>query len=193
MSDIPTIFLDRDGVINQEPGPIVVPEQFVFIPQSVEAIRLINDQGWRSIIITNQAALAKNEMSPENFQKICDKMYAGFQEYDAYVDDFFYCPHFPTYQQGYIAELCFPCECRKPNPKMLQDAITKHHVNLNKSVFIGDTSTDFKAGQQVGITTIGVKTGHAGRDGKTDSVPHYWAENLYQAIQMLIQQQWFSA
>ncbi len=181
-----TVFLDRDGVINEEPGPILRPEQFRFIPGSVQAIRRINDKGWRCLVVSNQAAFAKRQLTMENFQRICEKMEQGLREVGAHVDDLFYCPHYPRWQEGWDAELCGPCDCRKPGTLLFHQAAEKHGVDWKQTVFIGDTTTDFEAARRLGIPMIGVQTGHAGKDGKCDGTPTLWVKDLQMAVEEVL-------
>ena len=69
------ILLDRDGVINHEPGPILNPEQFTMIPGSADAVTRINAQGWKCFVVTNQAAIARGDLSEDVFDQITDKMH----------------------------------------------------------------------------------------------------------------------
>lgn len=181
----PVVFLDRDGVINQEPGPIVHPDQLRFIPKSLEAIKEINQMGKRCIVITNQAAFAKGLLTQSVFEKICQKLKQHLADVGGYIDDLFYCPHYPSWEPGRIEELCHPCECRKPGTLLFEKAVEKHNLSLTSAVFIGDTTTDFEAAKRLGIKSVGVRTGHQGTDGKCEATPDAWADDLWSAVQQL--------
>tara|TARA_B100000408_G_scaffold75686_1_gene57831 strand:+ start:489 stop:824 length:336 start_codon:yes stop_codon:yes gene_type:complete len=86
-SRLRVILLDRDGVINQEPGPILSPEQFVMIPGSADAVARINDQDWKCFVITNQAAIARGDLNEEVFEQITDKMHLELQKSGAHMTD----------------------------------------------------------------------------------------------------------
>ncbi|MBF0353066.1 MAG: HAD-IIIA family hydrolase [SAR324 cluster bacterium] len=181
-----TVFVDRDGVINQEPGPILTPEQFIWIPRSAEAIKKINEQSWRCIVVSNQSGFARGTLSMEQFQAICDKMNQGFAKVGAHIDDLFYCPHYPKPLKDGVKELCVDCECRKPGTMMFDQAARKHGILPKDCVFIGDTTTDFEAAYRWGMPVIGVRTGHAGDDRKCDREPFAWVDDLYEAVTMII-------
>lgn len=179
------VFVDRDGVINQEPGPILTPDQFVWIPGSIEAIARINAQGWLCIVVSNQSAFARGTLTQANFDAIHDKMQKDLQRHNAHIDGMYYCPHYPRWEAGWIKALCIPCECRKPGTKMFAEASRQHGFTPAEAVFIGDCSTDFEAAKRWGMRSIGVRTGYAGRDGKSDVQPDGWAEDLLDAATYL--------
>ncbi|MGK5093104.1 HAD-IIIA family hydrolase [Deltaproteobacteria bacterium TL4] len=183
------VFLDRDGVINQEQSYITSAENFSLIPQSAEAIRLINQQNWLCIVITNQSAFARGLMSQHSFDQICKKMEEDLAQYEAKIDDLFYCPHHPQWKPGWVKELCHPCECRKPGVQLFEQAAKKYDFfNRQAAVFIGDTTSDFEAASRWQMPSIGLETGHAGKDGKYDRSPTLWAKNLYAAVELLLRQ-----
>lgn len=180
----PVIFLDRDGVINEEPGPVVRAEQLRIIPRSLEAIRVINDHNILCVVVTNQAAFAKGLMTQEDFEKICAKLNDALAQKGGHIDDLFYCCHYPTWEEGRLAELCHPCDCRKPGTLLFEQAVEKHNIDLKQAIFVGDTTSDFEAARRLGIPSIGVKTGHAGKDGKCDTDPTEWADDLWEAVKL---------
>ncbi|MBF0286831.1 MAG: HAD-IIIA family hydrolase [SAR324 cluster bacterium] len=180
-----TIFLDRDGVINEEPGPILTPEQLLFIPGSLEAIQRINQQKKLCIVITNQAAIARKQLSQEVFEQICLKLSRHLENLGAHIDDLFYCPHYPHWEEGWSKALCHPCECRKPGTLLFKQAAQRYNIDFKKSIFIGDTTSDFEAAKRLGMRSIGVRTGHGGQDGKCPCHPDSWAENLQGAVNLL--------
>ena len=103
------ILLDRDGVINQEPGPILTPEQFIMIPKSSDAVARINAQGWKCFVITNQAAIARGDLNQAVFQEITDKMHHELQKSGARIDGQYFCPHHPDWENG--KRLTEPKQC----------------------------------------------------------------------------------
>ena len=87
-NNIRVVLLDRDGVINEEPGPILSPEKFVMIPKSAAAVARLNARGWRCFVITNQAAFARGDLSESVFQTITEKMRAELEKSAATVVHF---------------------------------------------------------------------------------------------------------
>ena len=153
------IFLDRDGVVNElvyheEHGLKDSPstaEQFVLIDGAGEAINQFRDMGYKVIIISNQPGMAKEHMSRQNFDEICQKMKDELASAGAFLDGEYYCFHHPDAK---IAEMKVNCECRKPKPGLLLQAAQELGIDLAQSWMIGDGLTDVKAGKAAGVRTI---------------------------------------
>ena len=108
-----TVFLDRDGVVNQDsPDYIKSPEEFHFIPQSPEAVALLNRHGFQVILITNQSLIGRGMAPVSTLEAIFDKMKAGVAAAGGEILDIFYCPHTPD----------GGCDCRKPKPGLIEQA-----------------------------------------------------------------------
>ena len=153
------VFVDRDGVVNEEPGPIVSPEQFHLFPRSLRGIHEINRWGRLCIVVSNQAAFAKGLLTEEKFAQIGLKLKNVLAAKQAHIDDLFYCPHFPHWQEGYVRELCHSCQCRKPGTLLFEQASHKYRLVLKNAVFIGDKTSDFEVARRLGMFSIGVRTG----------------------------------
>ena len=179
------IFVDRDGVLNDEPGPVVFPEQFHPIPRSLDAIHQINRWGRLCIVVTNQAAFAKGLLTEAIFAQIGLKLKNDLAARQAHIDDLFFCPHFPQWQEGYVRELCHPCQCRKPGTLLFEQASQKYRLDLENTVFIGDKTSDFEVARRLSMFSIGVRTGHGGQDGQYDCAPLCWADDLLDAVHLL--------
>ena len=181
------ILLDRDGVINQEPGPILTPEQFVMIPKSAAAVARLNAKGWQCFVITNQAAFARGDLSETVFQTITAKMGSELEKSGAHIDGQYYCPHHPDWKNGQRIKEPKPCACRKPGTLLLEQAAAEHGFSAAESVLIGDSIGDFAAAAKWGTCSIGVRTGHAGQDGKASAEPDYWKADLWDAVEFLLE------
>ena len=181
------ILLDRDGVINQEPGPILTPEQFVMIPKSAAAVARLNAKGWQCFVITNQAAFARGDLSETVFQTITAKMVSELEKSGAHIDGQYYCPHHPDWKNGQRRKEPKPCACRKPGTLLLEQAAAEHGFSAAESVLIGDSIGDFAAAAKWGTCSIGVRTGHAGQDGKASAEPDYWKADLWDAVEFLLE------
>ena len=107
-NNLRVVLLDRDGVINEEPGPILTPEQFVMIPKSAAAVARLNAEGFRCFVITNQAAFARGDLSESEFQAITDKMQYELHKAGAHLDGQYYCPHHPDWENGERREVPVP-------------------------------------------------------------------------------------
>lgn len=154
------IFLDRDGTINKYVGFLRNIEEFELLDGVSEAIKLINDSGYLTIVVTNQPVIARGEVSLEKLQEIHNKMETLLGQSGAYVDDIFYCPHHPHKgYEGERPEYKIECECRKPKPGMLLAAAEKYNIDLSQSWMIGDGENDVEAGESAGCQTVQIEEG----------------------------------
>ena len=145
-----TIFLDRDGVINENRADYVKSwHEFCFLAGSREAIARLSQAGHRIIICTNQAAVARGHISIETVEDIHRRMVESIAEFGGMIEKVYYCPHGKDEN----------CACRKPRPGMLLRARDELGVDLNDAVFIGDSMTDVQAGLAAGVDSILVLTG----------------------------------
>ena len=145
-----TIFLDRDGVINENRSDYVKSwQEFRFLAGSREAIARLTQAGHRIIVCSNQAAIARGYTTIETVEDIHRRMMAAIEEVGGAIERVYYCPHGKDEQ----------CGCRKPSPGMLLRARDELGVDLNDAVFIGDSITDVRAGLAAGVRSILVLSG----------------------------------
>ena len=145
-----TIFLDRDGVINENRSDYVKSwDEFRFLPGSKEAIARLTHAGHRIVVCTNQTGIARGIIPVETVEEIHRLMIVEIAKAGGKIERVYYCPHAKD-------ENCF---CRKPRPGMLLRARDELGINMNDALFIGDAMTDVRAGLAVGIHTILVLTG----------------------------------
>ncbi|MDE0315051.1 MAG: D-glycero-beta-D-manno-heptose 1,7-bisphosphate 7-phosphatase [Candidatus Poribacteria bacterium] len=183
-----TVFLDRDGVINKNPpdyGYVRNWREFVFLPNALAAIRDLTHNGYRIIVVTNQAGIGKGIYTEQHLADIHCRMLAEIEEAEGQICKVYYCPHHP--EAG--------CKCRKPEPGMLIQAAREHDIDVSKTYFIGDSITDMQAARSASALPILVLTGH-GRDSynrysNSDSTtkiskPEKIFTNLYTASRWLI-------
>ncbi len=181
------VFLDRDGTINEYVGFLTREEQFNLLPGVAEAVAKLNASSYLTIVATNQPVIARGECSYKELDKIHMKMETDFGKQGAYLDDILFCPHHPHGgYEGEVPELKIDCDCRKPKIGMLTQAAEKYNIDLMQSYYIGDTTMDIQTGINAGMKTILVKTGEAGMDGKYDIRPDYVANDLMEAIDVIL-------
>ncbi|VGO12204.1 D-glycero-beta-D-manno-heptose-1,7-bisphosphate 7-phosphatase [Pontiella desulfatans] len=146
--DKPCIFFDRDGIVNESPGPGYVErwEDFHLQPGFVAALRTVAAKGYPAVIITNQQGVAKGLYSEEELAGIHGNMRAQLRAHGVDVLDIFQCTHFASDN----------CHCRKPKAGMFHDAAKKHGLDLLRSWMIGDSEKDVEAGRLAGCKTIRV-------------------------------------
>jgi D-glycero-D-manno-heptose 1,7-bisphosphate phosphatase len=144
----PALFLDRDGVINVDHGYVSQPEHFQFIPGIFELVRIANEHSFRVVVATNQAGIARGYYSSETFSQLTDWMLQRFIENGALIDSVYHCPHHPTEGLGFYR---LDCQCRKPQPGLLLQAMAELTIAAPESIIIGDKPSDLEAGQSAGV------------------------------------------
>ena len=127
------IFLDRDGTINVEKDYIYKCEDLVFEEGSVEALKTFKNLGYILIVVSNQSGIARGYFTEEDLKAFNNNMNEKLKEEAVEITEFYCCPHHPD---G-LAEYKKVCDCRKPNNKMLEDAIEKYNIDREKSYMIG--------------------------------------------------------
>ena len=145
MHKLKTVFVDRDGVINQERNDYVKSiSELEICPNVAKNIKLLKDAGFLVIVITNQSAVNRGIITHEMINQIHNSIQDHLKKYGTFLDGFYYCPHVPDEN----------CNCRKPKPGLLQQAILELNIDLNSSWMIGDSDSDIEAADSVGCKAI---------------------------------------
>jgi len=145
------IILDRDGVINQDSKDYIKSaSEWKAIPGSLPGIARLCQNGFRVIVITNQACLAKKKLDIVALNEIHRKLLDHLSQYGGSIDAFFFCPHEPKDN----------CNCRKPKTGLLDEISHRLHVPLTGVPMVGDKLIDIEAAIAVGAKPIMVKTGY---------------------------------
>ncbi len=142
-----TIILDRDGVINKKPPKadyVKSWSEFEFLPESVEGLKLLNDNGFKIIIATNQPGIARGLMKHEDLITIHDKLKSELEKNSVRIDGIYVCEH--GWDDG--------CDCRKPNAGLLFQAANDFKLDLTKTFYVGDDERDMEAGTRAGCKTF---------------------------------------
>lgn len=179
------IFLDRDGVINENIDLIHKPEDFHLYPFTSRAISKINTSDYLAVVTTNQSVVARNLTTIKGLGEIHKKMETELGDAGAKLDAIYYCPHHPD--KGYPEENVaykIDCDCRKPKPGMINNASRDFNIDATQSYMIGDSEADMGAGKAAGCTTVGVMTGFGLRKAKTK--PDYLFSNLEEAANFIV-------
>jgi D,D-heptose 1,7-bisphosphate phosphatase len=179
------IFLDRDGTLNFDPGYLSNPKDLkLFSDTGVVLAALKNNYLFKLIVISNQSGIARNLITEEQVISVNEELNKKLLEFNVQIDAFYYCPFHPDFSSEE------DCLCRKPSPKMIFDAAKDFSVDLSKSYFIGDTSSDIKAGLAAQLKTVLVKTGYGAESisilQKENIFPNFVAENLTEACKFII-------
>ena len=154
------IFLDRDGTINVEKDYIYKSEDLVFEEGTIDALKTFKNLGYILIVVSNQSGIARGYFTEEDLNIFNNNMNEILKKNGIEITEFYCCPHHPD---G-IGEYKKVCECRKPNNKMIEDAIKKYNIDREKSYMIGDKTSDIGAGIKSNLKTVLVKTGYGLKD-----------------------------
>ena len=145
--DRPTVFLDRDGVINRgRPGYVRTPDQFEFLPGAIDGVRLLQKHGWRLVIVTNQDASGWKLVPERQLTRIHERMLASLRRKRIRIAEIYHCPH----------SVLSDCACRKPRPGMLLAAARDLGVRPRIAWMVGDKPSDIETGRAFGCRTAWV-------------------------------------
>lgn len=137
------LFIDRDGVINVDRNHVIRKEDFEFNEEIFEFCRKFANAGYLLIVITNQAGIAKGLYTIDDFLELTSWMNDQFLKNGIIITKVYFCPHHPDIS-GY-------CECRKPAPGMILQAVREYNLDILKCIVIGDKESDLQAGRNAGI------------------------------------------
>lgn len=139
----PAIIIDRDGVLNRKPPRAEYVrswEDFEWLPGALEALRLLTEAGYRLLVVSNQAGIARGQLTHEALAAIHERMRAEAAASGGRLDAIYVCPH--GWDEG--------CACRKPKPGMLWQAQREFALDLSRTVFVGDDERDGQASEAAG-------------------------------------------
>jgi len=151
-SKLKITFLDRDGVINRNAPPheyITKAEDFSFNPEIFKVLNSLKDKGFKFIVLTNQRGIARGLMSESELAKIHSKMKTELSAQGIDILDIFYCPHSGE-----------SCDCRKPKPGLINQALAKYDIDLQESLMIGDSTSDAELCKHFNLKCFLVRQDH---------------------------------
>ncbi len=164
------IIMDRDGTVCEEVGYVNHLDRVRLLPRSADAIRAANEAGFQTVIVTNQAGVARGYFAETLVDEVHDRVRELLAGEGARLDGIYYCPHHPdvggpAYRRS--------CDCRKPRPGMLWRARDEMGIDLTSSYMVGDSAKDLEAGHAAGTTTVMVLTGYG--KGELQHRSHAWS------------------
>jgi len=158
-------FLDRDGVINVEKNYVHRIEDFEFLDGIFSLCASARDLGFRLVVITNQAGIARGYYTEADYSRLTSWMLARFAAEGVEIDRVYHCPYHPTAGIGTYKRESFD---RKPHPGMILKARDDLNLDLSRSVLLGDKRSDIEAGQAAGVRynlrLVPQSSGHARRE-----------------------------
>ena len=173
------IILDRDGVINEDSKEYIKSaEEWKAIPGSLQAIARLCQNGYRVIVVSNQAGLARKKLNIVNLSEIHRRLLDHLSQYGGTIDAFFFCPHDP--KSG--------CDCRKPKTGLLKDVSERLRIPLTGVPMVGDKLSDMEAALAAGAKPVLVKTGYGQETIDSGKLPREVAvyENLADVVEHLL-------
>ncbi len=184
---IKVLFLDRDGTINKDSGSYIISkDQLVLIERAEEAIALARQAGFKIVIITNQAGIARGITTIEQVEEVNRYLNEHLSLYDAAFDRCYYCPYHPAYPHPEYDKFA---DFRKPATGMVDQAIAEFAaegllVDRSASFFVGDKTLDVECGLRAGLRSVLVRTGHNEEElcQQQNIIPEFVADDLYQAV-----------
>lgn len=145
------LFLDRDGVINEDYGYVHRIEDFHFREGIFDVCRAAQKARMKIIVVTNQAGIGRGYYSHKDFMLVTDYMLSAFESRDIIVQQVYYCPFHPLFGLGHYRKYSFD---RKPSPGLLVKACSDHNINPAASVMIGDSPSDNAAACAIGVRSF---------------------------------------
>ena len=179
-----TIFIDRDGVINKDPGGwtehsyVTRRDDLIFLPNSKEALRKLTEAGFEIIVISNQAGISKGHYTKEKLEEVTRKMTEEIEKNGSRLKKVYYCVH----------QNSDNCDCRKPKTGLFERAEAELGVQAAGSFFIGDGKTDIEVGLAKGLRTVLVLSGKTDLEKLRgwDIKPDFIFDNLLDAVNFII-------
>ena len=164
------IIMDRDGTVCEEVGYVNHVDRLRLLPRSAEAIRRANDAAYQTVVVTNQAGVARGYFAETLVDEVHDRLRDMLAAEGARLDGIYYCPHHPEVGAPAYRKVC---DCRKPKPGMLLRAQDEMGIDLAASYMVGDSVRDVEAGRRAGASTVLVLTGYG--KGELEHQSHAWA------------------
>lgn len=176
------VFLDRDGVINRDPGDrlyVMEPGQLRFLPHAKEAVALLKKSGFSVYIVSNQAGVGKGLFSEAALDRVTEALIASLRKARGDIDGVFYCIHKPEDN----------CSCRKPKPGLFERVRQERGVEYRSAFYIGDSMRDVKAAQAAGLRSILVLSGKEKLKNRDnwDAQPDFVFRNLLEAARFVVE------
>ena len=173
------VFLDRDGTIVEDPGFLHEPEKVKLLPGAAEAMRRLNDAGYRVIIVTNQSGIARGRYTVADYEAVQRRLGELLAAHGARLDGAYFCPHHPL--------LSGPCECRKPGLKLFHDAQAAFDIDFSRSWWVGDRLSDVQPARLLGGEGILVATGEGNlHQGQARALGVMIVADLGEAVQKIL-------
>lgn len=175
-----TVFLDRDGTINQEKHHLSNPDDLELLPGAVAGLRTLKRHGFLLVVVTNQSPIGRGLFDEKRLAEIHDRLAKLLRDEQVEIDGWYYCPHLPD--EG--------CQCRKPEAGLLRQAQHDLGIDFDTSWIVGDKLSDVQAGRRAGVRTILVATGYGQQQNnlpESAECVDYFVPSLVEAAEAIVQ------
>ena len=175
MGQARAVFLDRDNTIIEDRVYLNDPEDLTYLPGAFEALKKLQDAGYKLIIVTNQSGVPRGLVQLSNLHQIHKNIRAAFSQKGVDFAGVYYSPFLPSSNHP----------SRKPNPGMLLEAAKDHNIDLSQSWMVGDRHSDVEAGHRAGTRSIFLE-GSEAADSSPYEPPFGVAENLLKMAEIIL-------
>ncbi len=141
-------FIDRDGVLNHDHGYVHRAQDFQWLPGATQALALLQEARVARVVVTNQSGIARGLYTLADLEILHAHMRGELAREGVALDGIYACPHHPD---GVVAEFRCDCDCRKPEPGLIEQAVREHDLDLAASCLFGDKASDIEAGRRAGV------------------------------------------
>lgn len=173
------VFVDKDGTLIPNIPYNVDPEKITIDCETIEGLRLLKEEGFLLIVVSNQSGVAKGYFEEKDLVRVWSRISALLHKHEVSIDAFYYCPHDVT---GVVEQYTIDCDCRKPMPGMILKACAEFNIDCAQSWMIGDILNDVEAGRRAGCSTVLIDNGNE-TEWRMNEVrnPHFIAKNFLEA------------
>jgi D-glycero-D-manno-heptose 1,7-bisphosphate phosphatase len=174
----PAVFLDRDGTINEDTGYVSDPDDLRVLPGAAEAIKRLNEEGIKVIVITNQSGVGRGYFTASDLRAVNERLEELLRLDGALLDGIYYCPHRPDER----------CGCRKPETGLIVRAASDHGIDLKRSFVVGDKAADVGMAKRAGARGILVLTGMGAEEKeRLEERADFVAKDILNAIMWILE------
>jgi D-glycero-D-manno-heptose 1,7-bisphosphate phosphatase len=166
----PALFLDRDGVLNEDHGYVHQWEAFRWIEGAREAVAAFNRAGWLVIVVTNQSGIGRGYYTEAQMQALHEAMLSDLAGAGGRIDAIYHAPHHPEAAAEVYRHPDPPL--RKPNPGMILQALAAWPIDRAASVLVGDRASDLEAARRAGVRGLLFPGGNLAEFLRRNGLPH---------------------
>lgn len=180
--------MDRDGTISEEVGYINHPSRLRVFPYSTAAVKLLNENGWLAIVVTNQAGVARGYFPEEMIGAVHELLKRELASGGAHLDGIYYCAHHPSVGESLYR---LDCDCRKPQPGLILKAAKEFDIDLAQSWMVGDRYSDIEFAHNAGVKSALVLSGYGRGEwehqrSQWQYQPNQISDDLLEAVRQIV-------